>query len=83
MEAVDAGRFKLHLHRVLLREGIREVGHSSRQLAVFLDTQQNVGRSAPIGDEHRPVQGGFLGFAGRLIEFSTRHGYHGHGKPQS
>ncbi len=81
MQAVDAGRFKLHFRRVLLRQGVSKRAHSPCQLAVFVDAQQNMGGYAPIGDEYRACQRCLFSLAGRLIKFAARHGYDSHTAP--
>jgi hypothetical protein len=50
---------------------LTDLGLTTCELLVMRHAHQDMGRSAPVGDEHRAKVGGFFGFADRLVEFTA------------
>ena len=77
---VNAGRIKLDVCKTGHRQRVGDFAMAANDALIFIDTEQDMSGLTPVGDEHRPPRGGFLGPAGSLIELPAGYGGDRHGR---
>jgi hypothetical protein len=66
---IPAGYLKLEVFSPRHRQQVGNLLLASGEVLIVRHAHQHMRRLASVGDENRPLIGGPLGFAGRLVEF--------------
>lgn len=77
----DARGFEVDFGGILHGEQIDNTLPGARDLVILIDTEENMGGMAAVGNEHRTFYGGFFGPIDILIELSTRDTGNAHRNP--